>query len=90
MGKDFSVCTRFQTQTVQKPYPMGRHILYGLYKGVSEPPSPPHRFLFMYLQYHYLIIIKCYYNNNCYYYYIIIFLRTTVEPPVIDHPNEMI
>ena len=89
MGKDFSVCTRFQTQTVQKPYPMGRHILYGLYKGVSEPPSPP-RFLFMYLQYHYLIIIKCYYNNNYYYYYIIIFLRTTVEPPVIDHPNEMI
>ena len=33
------VCTRFQTKTVQKPYPMGQHIPHdGLCKGV--PPLP--------------------------------------------------
>ena len=34
MGK---VCTRFQTKTVQNPYPLGRHNIYGLYKGVPLP-----------------------------------------------------
>ena len=36
MGK---VYTRFQTKTVQKPYPMGRHIPICFKKGV--PPPPP-------------------------------------------------
>ena len=31
------VYTRFQTKTAQKPYPMGRQYLYGLYKGVPHP-----------------------------------------------------
>ena len=38
MGK---VYMRFQTKTAQKPYPMGTHMLSGLYKGVPAP-TPPH------------------------------------------------
>ena len=34
MGK---VYMRFQTKTAQKPYPMGPHMLSGLYKGVPTP-----------------------------------------------------
>ena len=33
------VYTRFQTKTVQKPYPMGRHIPIWFKKGVPPPPS---------------------------------------------------
>ena len=40
MGK---MCSRFQTKTAQKPYPMGTY-LYGLYEGDSPPPPPPARF----------------------------------------------
>ena len=29
------------TKTAQKPYPMGPHMLSGLYKGVNTPPPPP-------------------------------------------------
>ena len=32
---------RFQTKTAQKPYPMGTHMLSGLYKGVPTPTPPP-------------------------------------------------
>ena len=38
MGK---VYMRFQTKTAQKPYPMGTHMLSGLYKGVPTPTPPP-------------------------------------------------
>ena len=38
MGK---VYMRFQTKTAQKPYPMGTHMLSGLYKGIPTPTPPP-------------------------------------------------
>ena len=28
------ICTRFQTKTAQKPYPLGRTYIYSLYRGV--------------------------------------------------------
>ena len=37
------IYTRFQTKTARKPYPLGRHNLYSLYRGVPHPPPPPPR-----------------------------------------------
>ena len=36
------IYTCFQTKTSQKPYPLGRHYLYSLYRGVSPSPGIQH------------------------------------------------